>query len=141
MTNRKPTQETAAALLLEAKAAFSIPPGFLPLPLCCFRVSGACHVSPQQCVPPGQNWSFCVAIVVGLLSGEDVILHRVTMFLVLWRVAVPNSSQWLFVHFQYDLCCCTLSFPSVSDLCLLNETPVIFWARFNLCYLLRLGVL
>jgi len=33
---------------------------------------------------------------VGLLSEEeDVIVHRVTMFLVLWRVAVPYSPQWL----------------------------------------------
>ncbi len=45
MTNRKPTQETAAALLLEAKTAFSVPWGIQPLPQCCFRVSGACRVS------------------------------------------------------------------------------------------------
>lgn len=95
MTNRKPTQETAAGLLLEAKTAFSVPSGILPHPQCCFRVSGACRVSLRQCGPPGQNCPFYIVIVVGLLSEKDVILHRVMacFFLALDAVACghPNS--------------------------------------------------
>lgn len=91
-----------AALLHEAKTAFSIPPGFLPIPRCCFRVSGACHVSPQQCVPPGQNWYFCVAIVVGLLSEEDVIHHRVTVFS---DVACGRPIFLTVVICPFSICC------------------------------------
>ncbi len=72
---------------------------------------------PRQCDPPGQNWAFCVVIVVGLLSEKDVILHRVmACFFSAWC-----SGVWPSVFLI-----CPQSFPNASDIWLLNKTPGFF---------------